>query len=158
MPAPGAVDDADPDIELQNSLPDVWSVRIFVALCRKHRVRPYRYPRQRRTTLIVRTRQISFERTVATEFRALYRESTANFDETVKHLISDAMKSDGDDQTLERRQLPRYHTEPIRRPGRGRRGLFRANPSQRCVRRQSWTTSPRAIRHHHVMLYSGILM
>ena len=87
MPAPGAVDDADPDIELQNSLPDVRSVRIFVALCREHRVRPYRYPRQRRTTLIVRTRQISFERTVATEFRTLYRESTAYFDETVNHLI-----------------------------------------------------------------------
>ncbi|WP_306128073.1 hypothetical protein [Roseovarius sp. MMSF_3350] len=101
------MDHAHPDIELQYSLPDVWSVRIFVALCRKHMVRPYRYPRQRRTPLIVRTRQISFGRTVATEFRALYRESTAYFEATVNHLIADAMKSDGDDEALERRQLPR---------------------------------------------------
>ena len=31
-----ANDGGDPEIELQYSLPDVWSVRIFVALCRKH--------------------------------------------------------------------------------------------------------------------------
>lgn len=101
----GTADDADPEIELQYSLPDVWSVRIFVALCRKHGVRPYRYPRQRRTTVMVRARQAGFERTVAAEFRNLYREVTAYFDETVNHLIADAMKSDGDHETLEQRQL-----------------------------------------------------
>ena len=103
----GVTDGADPEIELQYSLPDVWSVRIFVALCRKHGVRPYRYPRQRRTTVMVRVRQASFERTVASEFRTLYREVTAYFDETVNHLIADAMKSDGDDEALEQRQLPK---------------------------------------------------
>ena len=102
-----AAHDAEPEIELQYSLPDVWSVRIFVALCRKHGVRPYRYPRQRRTTVMVRARQAGFERTVASEFRTLYRELTAYFDETVNHLIADAMKSDGDDETLEQRQLPK---------------------------------------------------
>ena len=30
------------ETELQYSLPDAWAVRIFVALCRKHGVRPYR--------------------------------------------------------------------------------------------------------------------
>jgi len=42
------------EIELKFSLPDVWSVRLFVAVCRKHNVRPYRYPRQRRTTVMNR--------------------------------------------------------------------------------------------------------
>ncbi|MGL4438388.1 MAG: hypothetical protein ACRCUE_03890, partial [Bosea sp. (in: a-proteobacteria)] len=44
----------EPVIELQYSLPDIWAVRLFVALCRKHDVKPYRYPRQRRTTVMVR--------------------------------------------------------------------------------------------------------
>ena len=101
-----ANDDGEPEIELQYSLPDVWSVRIFVALCRKHGIRPYRYPRQRRTTVMVRVRQASFERTVAEEFRTLHQELTAYFNETVEHLIADAMKSDGNDETLEQRQLP----------------------------------------------------
>lgn len=101
-----ANDGDEPEIELQYSLPDVWSVRIFVALCRKHGIRPYRYPRQRRTTVMVRVRQASFERTVAEEFRTLHQELTAYFNETVEHLIADAMKSDGNDETLEQPQLP----------------------------------------------------
>ncbi|MEQ9123422.1 MAG: hypothetical protein RIM80_12750, partial [Alphaproteobacteria bacterium] len=39
-----------PEVEMKFSLPDGWSVRLFVAVCRKHGLRPYRYPRQRRTT------------------------------------------------------------------------------------------------------------
>ncbi len=102
-----AVDEGDePESELQYSLPDIWSVRIFVALCRKNGIRPYRYPRQRRTTVMIRVRQSSFEQTVGKEFRILHRELTGYFNETVEHLIADAMKSDGDDETLEQRRLP----------------------------------------------------
>lgn len=97
----------DADTELRYSLPDVWSVRIFVALCRKHDIQPYRYPRQRRTTVMVRVHQSTFESTVGEEFRALHRELTAYFGDMVEHLIADVMKSDGDDETLEQRTLPR---------------------------------------------------
>ena len=96
----------EPESEMQYSLPDVWSVRIFVALCRKHGIRPYRYPRQRRTTVMVRVHQSSFEQTVGEGFRTLHRELTAYFSEMVEHLIADAMKSDGDDENLEQRHLP----------------------------------------------------
>ncbi len=96
----------EPETEMQYSLPDVWSVRIFVALCRKHGIRPYRYPRQRRTTVMVRVRQSGFEHTVGEEFRMLHQELTAYFSEMVDHLIADAMRSDGDDETLEQRRLP----------------------------------------------------
>jgi len=97
----------EPEIELQYSLPDVWAVRLFVALCRKHGVKPYRYPRQRRTTVMVRVQQAAFEQTIAAEFQALHRELTTYFDETVNHLIANVMKSDGDDETLEQRQIGR---------------------------------------------------
>ena len=33
---------ATQEVELKFSLPDVWSVRLFVALCRQHGLRPYR--------------------------------------------------------------------------------------------------------------------
>ena len=61
---------AEPEVELQYTLPDVWAVRVFVALCRKHGVKPYRYPRQRRTTVMVRARKRDFERTIAEIGRA----------------------------------------------------------------------------------------
>lgn len=93
------------EVELQYSLPDLWAVRVFVALCRKHGVRPYRYPRQRRTTIVVRARQAEFERTVLAEFHKLHSELAAYFHDTVDHLIADAMKSDGDDRNIERPQI-----------------------------------------------------
>jgi len=102
---PAVAERDDPEIELQYSLPDVWSVRLFVALCRKHGVKPYRHPRQRRTTVMVRVRQAAFERTIKAEFQELHRELTAYFGEMVNHLITHAMKSDGDDETLEQRQI-----------------------------------------------------
>lgn len=98
---------AEPKTELQYILPDVWAVRIFVALCRKHGVKPYRYPRQRRTTVMVSVRKRDFEQTIAAEFQSLHRELTGYFDAMVNHLIADVMKSDGDDETLEQRQISR---------------------------------------------------
>lgn len=93
------------ETELQYILPDTWAVRVFVALCRKHGVKPYRYPRQRRTTVMVRVRKGDFEKTIAAEFQSLHRELIGYFDEMVNHLIADVMKSDGDDETLEQRQI-----------------------------------------------------
>ena len=94
-----------PEIELQYSLPDVWSVRLFVAVCRKHGVKPYRYPRQRRTTVMLHVRKHEFETTIAAEFQTLHRELTGYFGEMVDHLITDVMRSDGDDETLEMRLI-----------------------------------------------------
>ena len=99
--------EGETEIEVKYSLPDIWSVRLFVAICRKHGVQPYRYRRQRRTTVMVRIRKSEFERTVAAEFHVLHQELTNYFAEMVDHLISDVMKSDGDDDNLEQRQIAR---------------------------------------------------
>jgi len=95
------------EIELKFSLPDVWSVRLFVAVCRKHNVRPYRYPRQRRTTVMVRTNERLFDDVVWVEFSKLQTVLEFYFEETVDHLIGTSMHADGDDSTLEMAQLPR---------------------------------------------------
>jgi len=34
---------SDPPVEMKFSLPDEWSVRLFIALCRRYGVRPFRY-------------------------------------------------------------------------------------------------------------------
>jgi hypothetical protein len=98
--------DDDLEVELRYSLPDEWAVRIFIALCRKHGNKPYRYSRQRYTTVMVRVHQRSFERTVGEEFGVLVRETRRYFDAMVDHLIADAMKSNGDDSDLDQRLLP----------------------------------------------------
>ena len=95
-----------PDIEMKFTLPDTWSVRLFVAICRKHGVRPYRYPRQRRTTVMARGPHPMLEHTVWAEFCSLQSELELYFEATVDHLITTAMHSDGDDSGLETAHLP----------------------------------------------------
>ena len=98
--------DREPEVELQYSLPDMWSVRLFIAICRKHGVHPFRYARQRRTTVMVRARERVFDRVVWTEFSRLHTELEVYFADVTDHLITRAMGSDGDDSTLEQRRLP----------------------------------------------------
>ncbi len=95
--------DGGPETELQFSLPDMWSVRLFVAVCRKHSLRPFRYARQRRTTVMVRARERSFDRVVWAEFSQLQTELQFYFEDVTDHLITRAMGSDGDDSTIGRR-------------------------------------------------------
>ena len=61
-----------PETELQFLLPDLWSVRLFVAVCRKHGLRPFRYARQRRTTVMVRARERQFDRDVWAECQTAF--------------------------------------------------------------------------------------
>src|SRR2546430_15387803 len=44
----------DPPIELKIALPDAWSRRLFLALARRYGLDPYRYRKQRHTTVMVR--------------------------------------------------------------------------------------------------------
>ena len=98
--------DREPEVELQFSLPDMWSVRLFIAICRKHGVRPYRYARQRRTTVMVQAREAVFDRLVWPEFSRLQTELESYFEDVTDHLITRAMGSDGDDSGLDRGRLP----------------------------------------------------
>ena len=94
----GASDeDHEPENEFQFSLPDMWSVRLFVAVCRKHGVRPYRYARQRRTTFMVRARHDFFEQVVWPEFNLLHDELESYFEDVTDQLIERTLGSDGDD-------------------------------------------------------------
>ena len=43
-----------PLVEMQFSLKNPWSRQLFAALCRRHGLKPYRYKRQRKTTIMLR--------------------------------------------------------------------------------------------------------
>ena len=91
----------EPEVELQFALPDTWSVRLFVAVCRKHGVRTFRYARQRRTTVMVRARERFFDRAVWPEYSRLQSELESYFVDVTDHLVERVMGSDGDDSNLD---------------------------------------------------------
>jgi hypothetical protein len=84
----------DPPIEMHIRLPDTWSVRLFIALCRRHGLRPYRYPRQRYTTVMIRASKHIFDDVVWRQFTQLHADLRAYLEETTTRLIREAVHSD----------------------------------------------------------------
>ena len=66
-PSPNA-DFSEPLIEMQFSLADRWQRLLLSALCRRYGLTPYRYRRQRYTTLMVRVRRSFLERILWPEY------------------------------------------------------------------------------------------
>ncbi len=95
--------DDEPETEVQFSLPNMWSVRLFVAICRKDGLSPFCHARQRCTTVMVSACERSFDRVVWAKFSRLHTELESYFEDVTDHLISRAMGSDGGDSTLGRR-------------------------------------------------------
>lgn len=48
-----------------------WSKKLFIALCRRHELRPYRYARQRHTTVMVKVTQDFVDTVLWPEHQAL---------------------------------------------------------------------------------------
>lgn len=87
----------DPTVEMQFSMPDPWAVRLFVALCRRYGIRPYRYPRQRNTTIMVRAPQRFFNTVVWRQFSEMHADLWRHLEETTERLIREAVHSDTTD-------------------------------------------------------------
>lgn len=60
-----------PPIEMQFSMPDQWSRQLFLALSRRYGLLPYRYPRQRRTTVMLRVPKDFVDQVLWPEFEEM---------------------------------------------------------------------------------------
>lgn len=59
--------------EYKFTLSDAWSRKLFVALCRRYGLSPYRYKRQRFTTVMVRVPKSFVDRTLWPEYQEIHR-------------------------------------------------------------------------------------
>jgi hypothetical protein len=84
----------DPPVEMKFSLPDEWSAQLFIALCRRYGVRPFRYARQRRTTIMVRAPRRFFDAVVWRQFSDVHTDLWIHFQQTTEKLIKDAICAD----------------------------------------------------------------
>ena len=67
----GAVLKSEQPEEFQFTLPDRWQRRLFSALCRRYGLEPYRYNRQRYTTVMVRVPKSFVDKTLWPEYQEL---------------------------------------------------------------------------------------
>ncbi len=84
----------DPAIEMQFSLPDQWSRRLFLALCRRYGLMPYRRARQRLTTVMLRVPQGFAEQVLWPEFQELNRALMQYLDEVTMRVIRETVHGD----------------------------------------------------------------
>jgi len=84
----------DPPVEMQFSLPDQWSRHLFMALCRRYGLKPYRYRRQRRTTLMVRAPRHFVETVLWPEFSDLDNDLRAYLQEVTLKVIREEVYAD----------------------------------------------------------------
>jgi hypothetical protein len=88
---------ADPAVEIKFTLPDPWSARLFIALCRRYGFEPYRYRGQRRTTLMVRAPRLAFDTIVWSQFQALHADLMQYLEDSTDRVIREAIYGDVSD-------------------------------------------------------------
>ena len=75
------------EIEMKFSISDVWSRQLFVALCRRYGLRPFRYRRMHRQSIIIRAPKSFVEQVLWPEFEELSAALTAYLSEITEKVI-----------------------------------------------------------------------
>ena len=96
----------DPAIEMQFSLPDQWSRHLFLALCRRYGLSPYRLHRQRRNTVMVRAPRGFIDQVLWPEFGELDRALQAYLHEVTLRVIRDEVFADASEAQEVSEALP----------------------------------------------------
>lgn len=86
--------------EFQFTITDYWNRRLFCALLAKHGLKPYRRPRQRRTTIMVRGKPSIIEGIITPEFEQLSATLAAHLDVVATRIIGQAL-GDGEPDAIE---------------------------------------------------------
>jgi hypothetical protein len=87
----------DPPEVHQFSLRDPWARRVFCALLRRCGIRPFRYPRQHRQTVMARVPRRFVEETLWPEFQEISRELTAYLEQATDRILQRVLEADGSD-------------------------------------------------------------
>ena len=88
---------ADPSEEYTFTVPDLWRRKLLMALMRRHGIQPYRYPRQRHTTLRARTTKRFVDETLWPEYQAMSRELSSYLEDATHRIITEVVHEDSSD-------------------------------------------------------------
>ena len=91
--------------EIRFSVPDNWSRQLFMALCRRYGINPFRYRRMHRQTVIVRAPRSFVEQVLWPEFQELSAALSAYLAEITDKLIREEVH--GETADAEERDEPR---------------------------------------------------
>ncbi|MFH2057929.1 MAG: hypothetical protein ABIJ59_03415 [Pseudomonadota bacterium] len=85
---------SDPPVEYKFSMSDVWARKLFAALLRRYDIKPYRYYRQRHTTVMAKIPKSFVDETLWPEFEELNKTLKEYLEEITNRVISESIHSD----------------------------------------------------------------
>lgn len=88
------MEEEDPPIEMRFALPDPWSRHLFLALSRRYGLRPFRYPRQHRSSIMLRIPDKFLNQILWPEFRDMDRTLRAYLEEITQKVIREEVYGD----------------------------------------------------------------
>jgi hypothetical protein len=95
----------EPPTEFKVKIDDPWKRQLFVALCRRNNLHPYRLPRQRRATVMVRTTRSMLDQILWPQFLELSKLLHTYLDEATQDIITRGVHGDLS-EAEEQRNLP----------------------------------------------------
>ncbi len=104
------VEKEDPPTEYRFSMKDIWSRKVFTALLRRYDIRPYRYPRQRHTTVMARVSKRFVNETLWPEFKEISKTLQTYLSDVTDRVVHEVIHSDSSDAEVVE--------EPGRLPGK----------------------------------------
>lgn len=81
-------------VEMRYSIADPWARSLFLALARRYGLRPYRYPRMHRQTVMLKGPPTFLESVLWPQFQQLSRELSRFLDDVTKRVISEEVFKD----------------------------------------------------------------
>ena len=85
------------EVEMKFSISDAWSRQLFVALCRRYGLRPFRYRRMHRQSIIIMAPESFVERVLWPEFEELSAALTAYLSEITERVIREEVHGETGD-------------------------------------------------------------
>jgi hypothetical protein len=97
---------SDKPIEMQFSLSDQWARRLFLALCRRYGLKPYRLYRQRVTTVMLRVPKRFVDQVLWPEFQELNAALMLYLNDVTTRVIREEVHRDTSEAAEMPQQLP----------------------------------------------------
>ncbi|MFC1610697.1 hypothetical protein ACFL6C_07055 [Myxococcota bacterium] len=77
-----------------------WSRRILLALARRYGIEPYRYKRQRRTTLVIRASERFLQETLIPQYEQMCNTLDEHLDAVTKRVVAEVIHASTNDEAV----------------------------------------------------------
>ncbi|HEY9740244.1 MAG TPA: hypothetical protein V6C90_07110 [Coleofasciculaceae cyanobacterium] len=95
----------DPPVEYKFTLTDMWSKKLFLALLRRYGIEPYRYYRQKHTTVMARVPVSFVDETLWPEYQELNNTLRSYLDEVTNRVITTGIYADSSEAEVRQELL-----------------------------------------------------